>query len=202
MFAAVVIAYLFLDYFFALPTGSQGLTSLLQNMGVVISAFAMVLAAINIFLVHANRVRGQSKGWIFSAYLLALFSIVLVLGVVSGTSAETYTWIQQRIFQPLSISAWSIMSVYYIAAIYTVFRARNLDAIIFAIAALIVVLHNSPAVVSMYPIFDDMSNWISDVPGAATFRGTYITVGVGLVALAIRVMLLVEKRFIVGGEEE
>jgi hypothetical protein len=94
------------------------------------------------------------------------------------------------------------MSVYYIAAIYTVFRARNLDAIIFAIAALIVVLHNSPAVVSMYPIFDDMSNWISDVPGAATFRGTYITVGVGLVALAIRVMLLVEKRFIVGGEEE
>jgi hypothetical protein len=200
--AAAVIAYLFIDYFFALPSVSQGLTSMLQNMGVVISAFAMVLAAINIFLVHYSKVRNQGKGWIFSGYLLVLFSLVLVLGIVSGTSAESYTWIQQAIFQPLSISAWSIMSVYYIAAIYTVFRARNLDAMIFAIAALIVVLHNAPAVVSVYPIFDDMSNWISNVPGAATFRGTYITVGVGLVALAIRVMLLVEKRFIVGGEEE
>ena len=199
--AAAVIAYLFIDYFFVLPAASQGLTSMLQNMGVVISAFAMVLAAINIFLVHLKKIRAQGKGWIFSGYLIVLFSFVLLLGIGYGTTNESYTWIQQVVYQPLSLSAWSIMSVYYIAAIYTVFRVRNVDAMLLAVAALIVILHNAPAVVSVFPIFDDMSNWISSVPGAATFRGTTISVGVGLVALAMRVMLMVEKRFIVGGEE-
>ena len=202
MLAAAVIAWLFIDYFLVLPQATDIVTSLLQNMGVVISAFAMVLAAINIFLVHMRKVRNQSKGWIFSAYLLGVFALVLGLGVAFGTSTESYTFIQQRIYQPLSTSAWSIMSVYYIAAIYTVFRVRNMDALILTIAALIVILHNAPAVASIWPPIDTLSNWISDVPGAATFRGTYISVGIGLVALAIRVMLLVEKRFIVGGGEE
>jgi hypothetical protein len=128
--------------------------------------------------------------------------LVLGLGIITGKSTTSYTFIQQRVYQPLSNAAWSIMSVYYIAAVYTVFRVRNLDAVILMIAALIVIFHNAPAVATVWPPIDTLSNWIADVPGAATFRGTYITVGVGLVALAVRVVLLIEKRFLVGGEGE
>jgi hypothetical protein len=65
---------------------------------------------------------------------------------------------------------------------------------------MIVVLNNAPAVAAYLPQIKTMAGWLQDIPGTSGIRGAYITIGIGLVALALRVMLLIEKKFFIGGE--
>jgi hypothetical protein len=122
------------------------------------------------------------------------------MGITLGTKTSIYMWIQQNVYTPTSAAVWAIMAFYYVAACYQVFRVRNMDALILFITALIVVLNNSPAVAAALPITKVLATWLQDVPGTSGIRGCYITVGIGLVALAIRIILRKEKGFFVGTE--
>jgi len=198
--ASAVMVYMFLEYFFVLPKAAADLTSGLKNLAVVISAFAFVLAALNITVIHGRRVTRKDKGWIYSACLLGMFAIMLLIGIPFGTAQSQYMWIQRNIYTPTSAAVWGIMGFYYVAACYSVFRVRNVDAFILFASGLIVVLNNAPAIAAFWPQINAIAGWVQDVPGTSGIRGCYITVGVGLVALAIRVIMLIEKRFFVGGE--
>lgn len=200
MLASAVMGYMFLDYFFVLPAAASDLTAGLQSLGVVIAAFAFVLAALNIILIHSRRVSRQDKGWIYSVCLLAMFAVMIVIGIPFGTSQSQYMWLQMNVYTPTSAAVWGIMGFYYVAACYSVFRVRNIEAAILFVSGLIVVLNNAPAVAAFWPQIKGIAGWVQDVPGTSGIRGCYITVGIGLVALAIRVMLLIEKQFFVGGE--
>lgn len=198
--ASAVMAYMFLEYFINLGTAASNLTTYLQNLGVVIGAFAGVLAALNIFLFHSRKIQRQRPGWLYSVCLLIMFGIVLLIGIPLGTRNPNYMWIQKNVYTPTSAAVWGIMGFYYVAACYTVFRVRNLDALVLFASALFVVLNNAPAFAAAWPPINAIAGWFQDVPGTSGIRGAYITIGVGLVALAIRVMLLIEKRFFIGAE--
>jgi hypothetical protein len=198
--ASAVMAYMFLDYFINLGAWSANLTSYLQNLGVVVAAFAIVLAALNILLFHGKKVQKRGGGWLYSVCLLIMFGIVLLIGIPLGSQNSNYMWIQQNIYTPTSAAVWGIMGFYYVAACYTVFRVKNMDAVILFTCAMIVVLNNAPAVAAYLPQIKPMAGWLQDIPGTSGIRGAYITIGIGLVALALRVMLLIEKKFFIGGE--
>jgi len=195
--ASAVITYLFVEYFFTLPKAFAVLTENLKDLGIVISAFAGVLATINILLIHIQRIRRKDTGWIYSICLLGIFLFVLIMGLTLGPSYPIYMWLQKNIYTPTSAAVWGIMGFYYVAACYTVFRVRNIDALVLFISALIIVLHNAPAVVAVWPPIHKIAAWVQDIPGTSGIRGCYITVGVGLIALAVRVILLIEKEVFV-----
>jgi len=191
---------LFIDYFFNLGEVATGFTKNLQNLGVVIGAFAGVLAALNIFLFHSRKIQRRSSGWLYSVCLLVMFGIVLLIGIPLSTKNPNYMWIQKNVYTPTSAAVWGIMGFYYVAACYQVFRVRNIDSLVLFASALVVVLNNAPAVAAAWPPINAIAAWFQDVPGTSGIRGAYITIGIGVVALAIRVMLLIEKQFFVGGE--
>ena len=197
---SAIVAYMFIEYLFKLPKDFVIITENLQNLGVIVTAFAGVLAVLNILIFHIRKIQRQSSGWLYSVCLLAMFIIVLSIGVTLGPRVSIYMWIQQNVYTPTSAAVWAIMAFYYVAACYHVFRVRNTDALILFVSALIVVLNNSPAVAAAWPGFKILATWLQDVPGTSGIRGCYITVGIGLVALAIRIMLRKEKGFFVGPE--
>ena len=198
--ASAVIAYMFIEYFLALPTAFAGITTNLQNIGVVIAAFAGVLAALNILFFHTRKIQRQSRGWVYSACLLAMFILTIVIGIPFGTKNPNYMWIQMNVYTPTSAAVWGIMGFYYVAACYQVFRVRNVEALILFASAIIVVLNNAPAFAAAWPPINDLAAWLQNIPGTSGIRGCYITVGIGLVALALRVMLQKEKGFFAGAE--
>jgi hypothetical protein len=197
--AAVVIFYLFVEYLFNLPTVFEGSTSYLKNLGVIISAFAIILAALNIFVIHGKNILQQGKGWLYDVYFMILFVAMLVVGIPLGTTQPNYGWIMQNVYGPTANSTWAIMSLYYVSALYFVWRIRNIESLVLLVAGLTTWLNNAPITAVWFPPMLTVSRWVQDVPNIAGLWGSELAVGIGMVGIAVRVMLLLERRFIAGG---
>jgi hypothetical protein len=197
--AALVIFYLFIEYLFNLPVAFGGFTSYLKNLGVIISAFAIILAAMNIFIIHGNNILKQGKGWLYDVYFMILFVIMLLIGIPFSTTQPNYVWIMQFVYGPTANSTWAIMSLYYVSALYFVWRIRNVESVVLLLAGLTTWLNNAPITAVVLPQMLTVSRWVQDVPNIAGKWGTELAVGIGMVGIAIRVMLFLERRFISGG---
>jgi hypothetical protein len=168
-------------------------------MGVIISAFALILAAMNLFLVRGSNILKQGRGWVYDAYFMVVFVIMLAIGIPFSTNQPIYAWVMQHVYGPAANSTWAIMSLYYVSALYMVWRARNIESLILLVAGITTWLNNAPITATVFPPALVVSKWVQNVPNIAGKWGSELALGIGLVAIAIRVMLLLERRFIAGG---
>jgi hypothetical protein len=93
------------------------------------------------------------------------------------------------------------LAFYVASAAYRAFRARNLEATILLIAAIVVMMGRIP--------FGDMltggnmtpvSEWLMDKPNAAAQRGIIIGAALGAASMSIRVILGIETTYLGKGE--
>ena len=97
---------------------------------------------------------------------------------------------------------YSILAFFITAAAYRAFRARNIEAALILISGTIVVMSNAPLFTSAFPFFIDMKNWIFDVPNASTMRAVTMGAALGAIALAVRMLMGIERGYLRGGGED
>lgn len=198
---SVIIISVFAEYFIILPKPISSMISQLQSWTVILAAFALVLGVLNVIKIHGPKVLKQSRNLsdrILSAWILVIMIITTVTGVTTGIQSKQYQFIFLNIFSPLSVTLWSIMAFYYCGAIYKSLRSRSLESFALFIAAFLVTTRNTPVISAIIPWWENLGTWIMDVPAVAGMRGMVIGVGIGSVAMAIRMILWMEKRSVTG----
>ena len=187
-----------LDYY----TGIQLVTdtfTVIKNWGVVLQGFALGLGAVNLLRVHGRRVSQRTRtDWMFSAWLLVMMVVFVVFGLGTGQydQGATYSWLYNAIYLPLGSTMYSSLAFYMAYGAYKVLRARNFEASLLFITAVLVILGNTPIFPAIYPGFFHMREWIFGPIVSGAYRGVRIGIGMGAVVLGIRTLLGMETGYL------
>ncbi len=184
-------------YYFDIPFITAASNNL-QNWGVIVSAFALGLAAVNLLRIHVTKISRKQKGWVFSIILLAAMLITIVIGVTTGINSEAYRIFLVTPRTALGATIYSLLGFYIASAAYRAFIAKNTDAIILLVSAVLVLFGQTPYGEMVWGRFPDVVAWIMNVPNMAAQRGIIIGAAVGAIALSLRIMLGLEKTYSIG----
>jgi hypothetical protein len=187
-----------MDYYTTFSAVKETYT-VIKNWGVVLEAFALGLGAVNLFRVHGRRIsERRTSDWIFSALLLFMLVLFVVVGLGTGQleAGPQYQWIYNTIFLPLGATMYSSLAFYMAFGSYKILRARNLDAFLLSIVAVLVILGNTPIFPATMPAFFYTREWIFTTIVGGGYMGIRIGVGIGAVVLGIKTLVGLETGYL------
>lgn len=114
---------------------------------------------------------------------------VLKEGVVS----KCYTFLVDGLFNALGAAMFSLLSVYIAAAAFRAFRIRSWESSLMMLAAVVVILGQTPFGVWVWDDLPAIRQWLMEVPNSGAFRAIKIGSGVAGLVMAFRMWLSIES---------
>jgi hypothetical protein len=167
-----------------------------RSWGIVISAFAMGLGAINLLRRHSRSIVRRDDNAFYSFLLVASMLVMIVLGVASGTESPGYDFMFSNILSPASSTMYASIAFYIVTAAYRSFSARNLEGWLLLITAVIVMLGKAPIGSVISDFFPVASNWIESVPNTAGMRAIMMGAALGVISSAVKMFLGLDKSYL------
>lgn len=196
IFVGVVIL---LGYFF---TGStlSGLREMLLRWATLLAAGAIFLGLLNLFTVHWNKVNDQTEGWPYSAILIFFFLVTLVLGIIFGPDFEVLILFFNYIQLPIESALMALLAVTLVVAGFRIVsQRRDLVSAIFIGTALLILLGNSPWLLSndsgVTRNFSSLRAWLAQVWAVGGARGVLLGVALGATATGLRVLFGADRPY-------
>lgn len=193
---------------------SEVLLTLIPIWLQVIAGFTVVIGIFSLLRVHFRRISRQQPGWGYSAVMYVALFVTVFTGVIPGIgryelgieSGSPFMWIFNNVNAPAASAMFSILGFYVASAAYRAFRAKNLDATIMLIAAIIVMFGRVPlADLVSQPLpealkITNLTSWILNVPTVAAKRAIYLGIGLGTVGTALKIIFGLERTYMGGGD--
>ena len=171
---------------------------------VIVAAFALPLGVVNLVMTNIDKIKTRRRGWPYSIVLIGGLCLMTFYGIMGGDQGFHPDF--QRMFvnvvSPLQATMFSLLAFYVASAAYRAFRARNIEATVLLIAAIVVMMGRIP--------FGDMitggrmtpiSEWLMTKPNAAAQRGIIIGAALGAASMQIRVILGIERTYLGKGND-
>jgi len=111
-----------------------------------------------------------------------------------------FDWIFDNVQVPAGATIFSILAFFMASAAYRTFRARNKEATILLIAAIIVMLGRVPIGTMISQYIPVAADWIMSVPNLAAKRAILIGVSIGVIATSIKIIFGIERAYLGGGD--
>lgn len=201
----IVGSILLATYFFQNPTLDQA-RALLTNWGVIITAFAVGLASVNILRIHTARIANRRSGWFNSVALIITMFTFIIVGIYSRhnpqntAAAELFSNLFDYAYSPFSATMYAMLAFYVASASYRAFRMRSFEATLLLAAAVLVMLGNAPIAEQIWAKFPVIGNWLLTVINTTGQRGIAIGVAIGGFATSLRILLGFDRGHLGYGE--
>jgi magnesium-transporting ATPase (P-type) len=185
---------------------SQELVRVSGNWDITVAFFAAFIGIYSLTYYHIMRIRRRTARWPYS--IITISAMVGMAGVgfyihfftnaqAFNDSRYVFSKMFQYVFLPLISTTFALLGFYIASAAARAFRARNVEATLLLITAIIVML----AVVSVGSIFGEhflpnIAYWILQWPNLAARRAIIIGVGLGGAATALKILLGIERSYL------
>jgi len=198
----LLVAPLVILFDFALRNPTlQSVATDLNNWAVVVGAFALGIGAYSLVLRHGRMISKRRPEWPYSIMLLLTMFIFIVTGLVTGSiTSPQYTWIYTAIVMPVSSTLYGMNAFFIASASYRAFKAKSWEALVLLVAAIFLMLKNAPIGGVISPVLPQIGGIIWDFAGATGMRALLIGIGIGTLALGLRVIIGQEKTPLGGAE--
>lgn len=177
----------------------------LTDWVIIVSAFAVGLASVNLFRIHSDLIARQRPGWINSLTLLLAIVVFAVVGTAARFGAgDFFTDLNQNLYDsiiaPLGAAMFAILAFYIASAAYRAFRMRSFEASLLLISAVLVMLGKAPVGELIWNQFPEIANWLVDIPNTVGQRSIMIGAAIGGFATSLRILLGIERGHLGGVE--
>jgi hypothetical protein len=187
---------------FAFFVPHRFVTNLNQDLDtwlVIVAAFALPLGVVNLVMTNVSKIKRKDRGWPYSLVLIGGLCLMATYGIIGGDQGfhPHFNYLFANMVSPLQATMFSLLAFYVASAAYRAFRARNVEATVLLVAAIVVMLGRIP--------FGDMltggrmspiSEWLMTKPNAAAQRGIIIGAALGAASMQIRVILGIERTYL------
>jgi len=177
----------------------------LTDWVIIVSAFAVGLASVNLFRIHGDIIARQRPGWFNSLTLLVAIVVYAVIGIAARFGAgQAISDLNQNLYDaiisPLGAAMFAILAFYIASSSYRAFRMRSLEASVMLFAAILVMLGRAPIGELLWNQFPSIANWLVDIPNTVGQRAIMIGAAIGGFATSIRILLGIERGHLGGVE--
>lgn len=170
----------------------------------VIQGFAVGLGVFNLVQVHSKRLRKRGEAAFNSLAFFISMLLMLTVSVMQKTHPTPLnTNLNKLLFdgalQSLNATMFSIIAFYIVSAAYRAFRVRSVEATFLLMTAVIVMLGQIPLGIFLTHSLPNAlhvevaRHWILTVASAAATRAIAFGLGVGALAVALRIWLGLER---------
>ncbi|MCD6119591.1 hypothetical protein J7K50_07110 [bacterium] len=176
---------------------------------IIIAGFAAILGILSLLHYHWNKIKRRQPGYGFSFVTYIAFFTMLVVGLISGSISETgspleagtgFHWMYINLMVPMQSTMFAILGFFVASAAFRAFRARNPEATLLLIAAILVMLGRVPLGEAIWGSFPTISDWILNVLNMSGQRGILLGVGLSQIAMALRILFGIERTYMGGGD--
>ncbi|NOZ86239.1 MAG: hypothetical protein GXP49_08220 [Deltaproteobacteria bacterium] len=194
-FASLVGLFSLVQYFVPHPS-LAGIFRELNRWGVFIFAGALVMGTISLVRHHLQKVASKDKNWPYSLVTLVSLFATAGIGLVTGMERGTlFNDIFVNVLMPTEATMFSLLAFFIASASFRAFRARNLEATVLLLTAVIVMLGRVPIGRLLWSGMPGVANWLLDYANTAAKRAIMIGVGLGIAATAIKVLFGKERSY-------
>jgi hypothetical protein len=186
----------------------------------IIAAVAFILGGGNLLRIHLEKLYRRRPGWWYSIITLAGFFFTLIVGLFKignpngwqgdiNAQGSLFNFAYDGMFVPLQATMFSILAFFVASASYRAFRARNVEATLLLIAALIILLGRTfvgawltawlPTNLAFLSI-PNLSNWVMSTVNLAGQRAIMIGISLGVISTSLKIILGIERSYLGGGE--
>lgn len=184
----VVQFFIYVPYFFEVPTQLRSVESNLLTMGVVIATFALIVGLYTITMRETLKISRKTKGWPLSVWLLIILWSMIVIGIVLGQTSPAFSFFTNGIVVPGDATIYALILFYMISAGARAFRMRDLQSSLLIITTVLVLLQQAPVSSWLYPGFDTIGGWLTNNLGMSITRTFAIISALGGIVLAVRLI--------------
>lgn len=195
----------------------------MSNLWQILAAMLLSLGIISIFRVHVGRIRRMERDWFYSVVLLMAFFVMVIYGwlnwridqgvankVLTKEAAQEmmnvkmFDFLFDGLLVNLDAAMFSLIAFFILSAAYRAFRVRNVEAGIMMGAAVVILMSfvplglaitswlNPDTFVGNFRI-DSVADWLLDTINTPALRAIDLGLGLGILAMAIRIMLGLER---------
>jgi hypothetical protein len=187
--------------FFIPHAYSQWLFDNMLKWLIVVFTFAMILGILNLIKLHTQKVQHRRRGWLYSIVALFGISASLITGFGWGIEADSPFMVLFNYVQiPMQATMFSLLAFFIASAAFRTFRARTPEATLLLVAAVVVMLGRVPLESVIGQWLPDLAEWILDYPNMAAKRGIMIGIGLGMISMALKIILGIERSWLGGGD--
>lgn len=226
---AALVGLLMVFSYFVPPL--LGLQQMAEEWFTIVATIAMLLGGANLCIHHLKVVSNRPAGWGYSAVTLIAFIVtvgvgVLKVGVVPESArnlpyawsgqfqqeGSAFWWIYTYLFSPIVSTMFALLAFYVASAAFRAFRAKNIEASLLLVTALIVLIGQTKdrEITSLflprqlvgddwYPI-SDLTEFIRKTIVTAGQRAILIGVALGVAATSLRILLGWDRSYL-GSDE-
>ena len=181
----------------------------------VIAGFAFFLGILSFLMHHYFKVKRKAPGWGYNLSAIAAFGVMMLAGLLPeifpgifsflGTWKDTpdesmFSWLFMNMLYPMEATMFALLAFYIASASFRAFRARNLEATLLLVAAILIMVGRVPLGEWVFSGFTDIQQWIMEFPNTGAKRAIMIGVGLGMTATALKLMLGIERAWIGKGD--
>lgn len=190
----------------------------------IVGGFTLLLGVVSIVRVNSKVVKQKKAGWIFNlATLISVFAMALPSmlpvtktsnlgsiiysifpeswGRLFGTgTGSIYDWLFNYLDAPMMATMFAMLAFYIASAAYRAFRARNAEATLLLVTAVLVMLWRIPMGEAFLRLFSDnipgyINSYIMNGVNVAVQRGIIIGAALGAASMSLRIMLGIERTY-------
>lgn len=194
----------------------------------ILAAAALVLGGGNLLRVQLQEISDGKPGWGYALVTAVSFIVTMLVGLFkvgvqpevnspdfpwSGDYLQTGSalwWLFEYILSPVTAALFSMLAFFVASAAYRAFRAKNLEATLLLITAVIMLLGRTYAGVWLTGWLPKQWSWLRidrfseeilfDVIAKSGFRAITIGIALGVVATSLKILLGLDRSYL-GSEE-
>jgi hypothetical protein len=183
-----------------IPAGPVAdLNQTFRNWYIGIITFFIFLGTLNLVRVNGDKIKSRARDWQYSIVLVAALAVMLVAGFYRGRASMDegmpFMYLYFNVQFPLESTMYSLLAFFVTSASFRAFRARNKQAAVLLVAAVIIMLGRVPVGSIIWKGFPDVTEWIMSFPNAAAKRGIRLGIDLGIVSMALRMILGIERSY-------
>lgn len=184
-----------LGYFLPIPIIS-GLRSVFLEWALILSAVALVVGVINLFSVHAKKVKAGGEQGVFSVILIVSLVLTFVVVVFFGLTSETSLWIFNYLLLPVESSLVAILAVVLLVTLVRLFSKKlSVYNLIFALTVFFLLAATVIVAWIDIPEIGLLRDWVTQTWSLAGTRAILLGVSLGAIATGLRILLGADRPY-------
>lgn len=187
--------------FFIPARGVQNISTTMQSWYMGVASFFVFIGIFNLVRLNIAKLQRRSRDWQYSIILLAFLTVMLLAGFIGGLEGGLFLFMFDNFQVPLGATMFSLLAFFVASAAFRAFRAKTPEATLLLLAAVVVMLGRTPIGYWLWRQYPDLVEWIMNVPNTAAKRGILFGVDLGLISMALRVLLGIERSYMGGSGE-